>query len=174
MRQLPVEPREETERKAHGEVAQCGHSDPAMRFADGCGGLDGGDPGNEGEPSGHAAEIDFRAESALPCVAGDEGEQDESGVDKAEDVAQHEACLAERQQSEGRRGGTRRFSDFQSLSDGYGAQQQVEAVAARFAVLVKDDQRREKAERDAEEGRGGAEVAAQDREENQEGSANTD
>ena len=70
--------------------------------------------------------------------------------------------------------GFRFFGDFQRLSDGQGAKQQVESVAAGFAVLVEDDERGEEAEGDAEKRGAVAEAAAHRGEKNQERSAHSD
>ena len=68
-------------------------------------------------------------------------------------MAQHQTCLAEREQSECRRGRPRRLSDPQRLRKSEREQQQVEAVPASLRILVEDDQRSEQAEGNAEKSR---------------------
>jgi hypothetical protein len=123
-----------------------------VRFTDGHRGLDGRDPGDESEPSCDAAEVDAEAEAVLPEVAGDEGEQDEPRVDGCEDMTENEACLAECEKGEVAGARLRGLGDFESLGNGQGCEQEVEAIAAGFDVLVDDYEAGKQRKGDAEKG----------------------
>ena len=89
-------------------------------------------------------------------------------------MAENQACLRERKKDQAAGARSFHFGDFEGLGNGEGAEQQIEAIAAGFAVLVEDDERAEETEGDAKERGGRGEPAAHRGEENQEGCADAE